>query len=201
VNSADWDERYARSEYLWTATVNRFVNDHLAALAPGTSIDLGAGEGRNAVWLAVRGWQVIAIDFSKVGLAKGRRLAADQGVADSIEFIHADVLTYEPAGSVDLVLLSYLQLASADQRTILGHAARWLRPGGTVFVIAHDRSNVHLGYGGPSSEEVCYDLDRTVAGLDGLDIAEATVVERDVDAPDGIRTARDTLVMATRPTR
>lgn len=85
MDSTAWDERYAGSECLWTTTVNRFVHDHRAGLAPGTVIDLGAGEGRNAVWLAQQGWRVIAVDFSEAGLAKGRRLAVVRDVADLID--------------------------------------------------------------------------------------------------------------------
>ena len=199
MRSTDWDERYAGSEYVWTVTVNRFVEEHLGGLEPGTAIDLGAGEGRNAVWLAQQGWHVIAVDFSESGLAKGHRLAGDHDVASSIEFVRADATTYEPATPVDLVVLSYLQLPSAEQRTVLGHVATWLSPGGTVFVIAHDRSNVEHGYGGPPSEEVCYDVARTAAALVGLDITTAKVAERHVDTADGTRTALDTLVIATRP--
>ncbi|MFV2062576.1 MAG: class I SAM-dependent methyltransferase [Chloroflexota bacterium] len=199
MRSTDWDERYASSEYVWTVSVNQFVAEHLAGLKAATAIDLGAGEGRNAVWLAQRGWRVIAVDFSETGLAKGRRLADDHDVADLIEFVRADALTYEPASPVDLVVLSYLQLPIREQQAVLGQAATWLRSGGTVFVIAHDRRNVDNGYGGPSSQAVCYDVDRTVAALVGLDVAKAEVAERRVDTPEGVRTALDTLVIATRP--
>ena len=151
MDSSSWDERYAGHEYLWEVAPNRFVEKHLASLPPGTAIDLGAGEGRNTVWLAQQGWQVTAVDFSGVGLAKARQLAADHGVASSVETVLADVLDYEPVRSVDLLVIAYLQLPAPDVRTILGHAATWLKPGGTLLIVAHDRSNVALGHGGPST--------------------------------------------------
>lgn len=199
MDSTGWDERYAGSEYVWTVKVNQFVERHLADLAAGTAIDLGVGEGRNSVWLAKRGWRVIGVDFSETGLDKGRRLAADHHVADAVEFVCADATTWQAIERVDLVVLSYLQLPSAEQRTVLEHAATWLKPGGTLFVIAHDRGNVDHGYGGPPAEEVCYDVDRTVASLGGLEIVTAAVAERYVDTSDGERTALDTLVIARRP--
>ena len=199
MDSTGWDERYAGSDYVWTVRVNQFVERHLADLAAGAAIDLGAGEGRNAVWLAQRGWRVTAVDFSQTGLDKGRRLAADHDVASAIDFVRADATTWQASEPVDLVVLSYLQLPIAEQRTALEHAAGWVSPGGAVFVIAHDRTNVENGYGGPPSEEVCYDLDRTVAALDGLEMVTAEVAERHVDTADGERIALDTLVFARRP--
>jgi SAM-dependent methyltransferase len=199
MDSTAWDERYAEREYVWSAEPNRFVEEHLAALAPGRAIDLGAGEGRNTVWLAGRGWRVTAVDFSEVGLAKCRRLAGDHRVAHLVETVRADITRYEPEEPVDLVLIVYLQVPAPEQVAILGRAAAWLRPGGTLFVVAHDVSNVEHGHGGPSRTEVCYDVDRTVAALDGLEIARAETAEREVETPEGQRTALDTLVIATRP--
>lgn len=199
MDSDSWDERYAGSDYVWTVTANQFVERHLAVLSPGSAIDLGAGEGRNAVWLARLGWQVTAVDFSEAGLDKGRRLAADHDVAGAIDFVRADATTWEPTEPVDLVVVSYLQLPEAGQVTVLEHAARWVVPGGTVFVIAHDRTNVADGHGGPPSEAVCYDVDRTVAALAGLDVTTAEIAERRVDTPDGTKVALDTLVIAGRP--
>ena len=105
----------------------------------------------------------------------------------------------DPDEPVDLVILSYLQLPSEQRRVVLEHAATWLAPGGTVLVIAHDRSNVEHGYGGPPTAEVCYTVDDTVAALSELDITTAEVAERHVDTADGTKTALDTLVIAQRP--
>jgi 2-polyprenyl-3-methyl-5-hydroxy-6-metoxy-1,4-benzoquinol methylase len=197
MDSTQWDARYSTSELIWTGRANQFVEANLADLEPGTAIDLGAGEGRNSVWLASRGWTVTAVDFSRVGLDKAEALAAEHGV--EITTACADATAWRPDEPVDLVVLSYLQLPADQQRVVLEHAASWLAPGGTLFVIAHDRSNVEHGYGGPPSEEVCYSVDRTVAALGGLEVTRAEVAERHVDTPDGTRTALDTLVIARRP--
>ncbi len=189
-----WNERYQASEFVWTDRPNQFVETHLADLPPGTAVDLGSGEGRNAVWLAAKGWYVTAVDFSSAGLAKARRLASASDVV--VDFVEADALVYEPSDPVDLVLISYLQVDEYDQRTLLERARSWLTPGGTLFVIAHDRSNVEHGYGGPSSREVCYTPESTVEALDGLQIEIAEVVERTVTNDEGTHTALDTLVLA-----
>ena len=197
MDSTGWNERYSTSELIWTGRANQFVEQHLADLPPGLAIDLGAGEGRNAVWLAQRGWTVTAVDFSQVGLDKAKRLADDHDV--TIDTVCADATTWEPDAPADLVVLSYLQLPAPGRSTVLAHARTWLRPGATLFVIAHDRSNVAHGYGGPPSVEVCYALDETVRALDGLEVTVAEVAERTVSTADGDRIALDTLVIATNP--
>lgn len=197
VDADAWDQRYDGRDYVWTVTVNRFVEAELAELTAGTAIDLGAGEGRNAVWLAQQGWAVTAVDFSAVGLDKARRLAGDHGV--ELTTVVADATAWEPSQPVDLVLVAYLQLPPDARRTVLDHTRRWLRPGGRVVVIAHDRSNVADGYGGPPDPDVCYTVEETVAALDGLRVERGEVVRRPVDTEHGERVALDTLVVAVRP--
>ena len=76
MDARAWDERYAASELVWSATPNRFVEAELAELAPGRAVDLAAGEGRNALWLADRGWHVTAVDFSLAGARVGAQSAS-----------------------------------------------------------------------------------------------------------------------------
>jgi SAM-dependent methyltransferase len=194
-----WDERYSVREYIWNAGPNQFVERYLADLEPATAVDLAAGEGRNAVWLAEQGWTVAAVDFSPVGLRKAAQLAADRDVTDRVTTIEADALTYEPAQPVDLVVMAYLQIPLEQRRVALTHAATWLAPGGRLVVIAHDRTNVDAGYGGPSDPDHCYDLAETVAALAGLEMLTAEVAQRHVETEEGPRTALDTLVIARRP--
>ncbi|RLE23483.1 MAG: class I SAM-dependent methyltransferase [Actinobacteria bacterium] len=197
MDSSGWDKRYSTKDLVWTGRANQFVEQHLADIEPGSAIDLGAGEGRNSVWLAKRGWKVTAVDFSQVGLDKALQLAADNDVEISIEC--ADATTFEAPDDVDLVILSYLQVGQEDQQKILEHAATWLRPGGTLFVIAHDRSNITDGYGGPPVPEVCYTVAETTDAIEGLEVSTAEVAERQVETGEGTRTALDTLVIARRP--
>jgi hypothetical protein len=116
-----------------------------------------------------------------------------------VALVNADALTWQPEEPVDLVVIAYLQLPPDEQRTALEHAATWLRPGGRVLVVAHDRSNVTHGHGGPPDPDRCYDLDATVAALTGLEVELAEVAERPVETDEGPRTALDTLVIARRP--
>ncbi len=198
MDQTAWDERYAGPELVWGAGPNCFVAQELAALPPGRAIDLGTGEGRNAIWLAERGFAVTAVDFSQVGLARAAGLAADRGV--SVDWVHADLLDYQPtAGGYDLALVAYIQLP-ADRLTALARtAASALAPGGTLLAVGHDRDNLTRGHGGPKDASVLWTAATVTAGLGGLTVQQAGPVARTVASPDGERTAIDTLVRATRP--
>src|ERR1700759_3663673 len=141
MDQAAWDERYAGPELVWGSGPNCFVAEELAALAPGRAIDLGTGEGRNAIWLAERGFTVTAVDFSQVGLARAAGLAAGRGV--SVDWVHADLLDYRPtAGGYHRVLGASTQWP-ADRLTALARtAASALAPGGTLLAVGHDRDNL-----------------------------------------------------------
>jgi len=179
---------------------NLFVAAELDGLRPGRALDLAAGEGRNSVWLAEQGWRVTAVDFSRVGLDKGRELSAAHGVAaGQVDWICADLSAYTPSrSSFDLVLIAYLQVGAALRGRVLAGAAAALAPGGTLLVVGHDLVNLTEGTGGPSSPEVLYTPEAITAALPGLRIHRAERVRRCVER-DGVRsTAVDTLVRAER---
>jgi SAM-dependent methyltransferase len=193
-----WDERYASSELIWTATPNRFLVAEVAGLAPGRALDFACGEGRNAVWLATQGWDVTGVDFSSGGLDKARQLAHERGVA--VEWILADVTTYRPPSAVfDLVVVLYLQLAAEPLAMALDHAVSALAPGGTLVVVGHDVANLTDGSGGPQDPTVLYTPDQVVSSLDGLTIDKAERVRRPVQTDRGTIDAIDALVRADRP--
>lgn len=197
MEADDWDARYAEQDLLWSAEANRFVIEHLSDLRPGTAIDLAAGEGRNAIWLAGRGWTVTAVDFSPVALAKARRLADHHEV--DVDWVVADLTTFAPPpGGFDLVLVAYLQLPAPELAGVLERAAAAVAPGGTFLLVAHDRRNLTDGVGGPQHPAVLTRADEVVPHLTGLTVAEAGEVERPVETEEGPRTAIDTLVLAHR---
>jgi SAM-dependent methyltransferase len=156
-------------------------------------LDVGAGEGRNAIWLAHRGWQVTAVDFSAVGLEKGRRLAETSRAA--VDWVHADLREYQPeASAFQLVLVAYLQLREADLDGVLHRAAAALAPGGVLLVVGHDVTNLTEGTGGPPDPAVLYTPESIVRPLSELTVLRAERVRR----PAGAGEAVDTLVRAVR---
>jgi len=197
MDSQEWDQRYAGTELVWTAEPNRFAVSELQDLAPGRALDVAAGEGRNAVWLASRGWQVTAVDFSAAGLDKGRRLAEARGVA--VDWVRADVRDYQPeAASFQLVLVAYLQLREAELDGVLRRAVTALASGGALLVVGHDLTNLTEGTGGPPDPAVLYTPESITRSLRGLTVLRAGRVRRPVATADGHREAVDTLVRAIR---
>ncbi|HEU5301116.1 MAG TPA: class I SAM-dependent methyltransferase [Acidimicrobiia bacterium] len=196
-----WDERYGGTDLVWSATPNQFLAAEAADLAAGRALDVACGEGRNALWLAGRGWQVTAVDFSEAGIATGRRRAAEAGV--DVDWVVADVVEWEPEpAAFDLAVIAYLQLPAASLRRVISHAVGALGPGGTLVAVGHDRTNLVDGHGGPQDPDVLWTVDEIVEaiGASGIEatVEQGAVVERRVTTDDGERVALDTLVRATR---
>ena len=198
MDQGQWDELYASTELVWTAEANRFVVEELAGLATGRALDLGTGEGRNAIWLAERGWQVTAVDFSAVGLAKAAELAARRGVT-GVRWVEADLREYQPGpAAYDLVLLAYVHLPPDEFAALLQRAASALAPDGTLLVVGHDVDNIAHGHGGPQDPRILHRVQDVVAALPGLAIQRAEQARRPVLTGDGERAAIDSVVRAQR---
>lgn len=187
-----WDERYRAADRLWSATPNVFVADRLADSEPGVGLDLASGEGRNATWLAERGWDMTAVDFSSVALDRGRALS------DRVHFIEADALSWEPDRTFDLVLIAYLQIEAEPLSELVARARAWLDEGGELFMVGHDISNLDEGVGGPQVPELLWDLDLMLEWLGDLRLIEGGVFPRPVEVDADVRHAFDTLIRARR---
>lgn len=185
-----WDERYRSAGLLWSAGPNKFVAERLEDEPPGVGIDLASGEGRNAIWLASKGWKMTAVDFSSVALDRGREMSDG-----NVEFVEANVLDWEPTEKVDLVLIAYLHIEAEFLSDIVRRAAGWLSPGGQLFMVGHDVTNIDEGIGGPQVPEILWDLDLLVEWVGPLlDIVEGGIVKRPVEVDGEVYYARDTLV-------
>ncbi len=181
MDAGAWDTRYAAAEQVWSLEPNQFVAAELTDLPPGAAVDLACGEGRNAIWLARHGWAVTAVDFSEVAVERGRRLAGDLPV----DWRVGDALTVD-LPQVDLAVLAYLQLPAGERREAVRRAFDALRPGGTLFVVAHDSTNLTEGTGGPQDPAVLYTAEDVLADLSGrpFDVVRAERVARTVTQDD-----------------
>ena len=199
MDARTWDERYRETELMWSAGPNGFVEEICAGFEPGRSIDLAAGEGRNALWLAELGWDSTAVDFSAVAIDKARAIADRRSIEITTEV--ADLTSYTPnPGTYDLVLIAYLQLPADQLDPVMGRAAAAVAPGGHFVMVSHDLDNLDHGYGGPPQREVLTTPDQVVAAIgDTLTVERAETADRHVQSPDGDRVARDTVVVAHRP--
>ncbi|MQY10481.1 hypothetical protein SRB5_05890 [Streptomyces sp. RB5] len=205
MDSRDWDDRYAAADLVWGGTPNRWVAQETGELPLGRALDVAAGEGRNSIWLADRGWRVTAVDFSAVALDRGRKLAAAQApqAAGRITWVCEDVLAYTPEKEAyDLVVLCYLQLPAAERATVLRAAAAGLAPGGSLLVVGHDTTNLTEGTGGPQDARVLFTPADVLDDLAQarLDTVRADQVRRPVERADGTTAdAIDALVLLRRP--
>jgi SAM-dependent methyltransferase len=200
MDAREWNQRYAEKELVWSATPNQFVAAELADLPPGRAVDLAAGEGRNALWLAGRGWDVTAVDFAQAGLDKGRAVERTVATDHPVTWVCADVLAWEPDGAYDLTVLAYLQLPADERRAACRRALAALRPGGTFFLVAHDTTNLTEGTGGPQDASVLMTAEDVLADLADADLEVVTAgrFARPVAADGATLTAYDAVVRAVR---
>ena len=156
--SAFWDQRYAEPGYKYGTAPNAFLQQQAALLAPRSRVLVpGDGEGRNSVWLAQQGHQVLAMDSSAVGLAKAQALAAERGVA--LQTLHADLADWLPApGSADAVVLVFVHLPPALRRRAHQHLADALAPGGWLLLECFHPGQLGRPSGGPKDLAMLADL-------------------------------------------
>ena len=197
MQRGDWNRKHGEGGLLFGAEPNRFLVAEVGELPPGRALDLACGSGRNAVWLAARGWAVTGVDFSAVALEQANALAAKRGV--EVEWLEGDLLEWEPPeDAYDLIVVLYLQVPADERRRILGRAAPAVAPGGTLLVVGHDLENLNRGYGGPKDARVLFTPDEVANELPGLEIEKAERVLRPVETEDGEVQAIDALVRARR---
>ena len=144
AQAAEWDARYSdRAEAMWSGRPNGRLVAEVADLIPGRALDVGCGEGADAIWLARRGWTVTAIDISDVATRRAREAAERAGVA--VEWVCGDALgTPFPARSFDLVSMQYPALPRAAGDAAVRALLDTVRPGGLLLAVYHDLDDDHL---------------------------------------------------------
>lgn len=194
-----WDQRFLDAGgHPFGIEPNATVAEVVAPLPPGDALDLGAGDGRNALWLADRGWRVTAVDISEVALEHMHEAAWGRGW--DLTTVHVDLRDWmPPEDTFDLVLLSFIHLEQPARGRLHAAAAAALRAGGHLVLVAHDRSNLAAGFGGPQDEAVLPVVGEVTAELAGLRIDRAEVIERRPEHAD--RPALDLVVVAGRDDR
>ncbi len=192
-----WDERHSAGDFEG-AGPNPTLVAGVAGFEPGSVLELAAGSGTNAVWLAQQGWRVTAVDWSPVGLANGRAKADQAGV--EVEWLERDLFSWSaPARSFDLVVIVYLHLPPDERRRVYAHAAAAVAPGGRMLVIGHDRLHGAEGQGGPDPARL-FTADEMARDLRAADpdlVVERAEVLRRVPLPG--RGPIDALLVLRRP--
>ncbi|MFV0427054.1 MAG: SAM-dependent methyltransferase [Beutenbergiaceae bacterium] len=133
-----WESRYAQSDRMWSGRVNPTTADVISTLRPGRALDLGCGEGGDAVWMAEQGWRVSAVDLSETAVARGEQVATARGLGSLITWVVADAQTWQPDGTFDLVVASFFHSEVALERTqTLVRLASRIEPGGHLLLVSH----------------------------------------------------------------
>ena len=150
-SQAEWNARYLESEQIWSGNPNVALVREISGLAPGRALDLGCGEGADAIWLAQQGWEVTGVDISTVALDRARQHAAVAGVV--VDFALDDLA--ESPGTFDLVTSFFLHVPEATLREhTLRVAADSVAPGGTLLVVGHSGTSGHTHLRLETAEEV-----------------------------------------------
>jgi chemotaxis protein methyltransferase CheR len=133
-----WEQFYGDSEQTWSGRVNARLIEEASGLSPGRALDLGSGEGADAVWLAEHGWQVVAVDVSAIALDRARAAAAQRNLLSNIDFERHDLPESFPAGRYDLVSAQFLHSpVHLDREAVLRRAADAVAVGGTLLIVDH----------------------------------------------------------------
>lgn len=173
-----WDARFGGEGFAYGVEPNGLLVESVGHLpAGGHVVSLGEGEGRNAVFLAGRGFRVTAIDGSEVGLAKARGLAAERGVA--IETVHGDLTTLA-LPEADAFVSVFCHLPSAERRAL--HARAWarLRKGGVFVIVAYRPEQIAFGTGGPKDRDMLPSLADLRGDFEGGEVVVGEELEREV---------------------
>lgn len=196
---AEWDERYSTAaERIWSGNPNPVLVTETADLPPGTALDVGCGEGADALWLAARGWVVTGTDISAVALKR----AAAQGEKLGLEatWLQADLLHDPlPSDAYDLVTAHYMHLPSAERRLLYARLADAVKPGGTLLLVGHHPSDVHTSAHRPNLPDMFFTAEELAAELAAgrWEVLLTDARARQTKDPDGHElTIRDTVLLA-----
>lgn len=197
MDAADWDRKYDGRELVYGEPPNATLVEVATNLERGRALDLASGQGRNAIWLATRGWTVDAVDFSSVALTRASRVAdsAPQSVRNRLTWIHADVTELATQPNYDLVLMLYLHLPPKARRKAVAAAISALKPEGILMILGHHTSNIEAGVGGPEDIEILYTPEDLMSDIDSR-LTVVTAENRYRHVSGG--TAIDAVLLASR---
>jgi SAM-dependent methyltransferase len=202
-----WDTKYSERKALWSGHANPVLRDVAARLEPGTALDVGCGEGGDAVWLAERGWTVVGIDLSAVALERGAVAAAERGVGERCTWVAGDVTLGNVAtgirtdGGFDLVTSHYLQEPPEVRAAAWLAEAQLTAPGGVLLIVGHHPQDEFPAGRGPRDPFVLFAPDEVAGALSavpGLKVETREMRERSAEGPEGPITRRDTVVVVRR---
>lgn len=190
-----WDDRYRSADQVWSGQPNPQLVTQAAGLAPGDALEVGSGEGADAIWLASQGWRVTAVDISAVALDRAAGHAAARGdkIAGRISWRQADLFTWDPGlEQFDLVSAQFMYLPEAELESLHRRLAAAVRPGGTLLIVLHHPDSLHAGHDAGAGSH---------AGADSGGSPDAPAVAGSGDGLASTATGRALLALAAEPQR
>lgn len=196
-----WEGLYRERDQVWSGRPNAALVDLVADLEPGRALDLGSGEGADAIWLAEAGWHVTAVDISALAISRARQAATERAVsAERIEWVAADLGSWRPTGEYALVTASFLHSpVGFDRAATLRRALEVVAVNGHFLLVGH----AEMPAGSRHPEHELPSLEQELAELDvdrsGCTVVVAEVRERSGTTPDGEKTTfRDNVILLRR---
>ncbi len=203
---ARWNERYLARPRVWSGAPNPVLVAQAAALDPGRALDIGCGEGADALWLAERGWHVLGIDVADVAIDRAREEALSRtapggpGLAGSAEFRRADLREWVPESrAFDLVMAFFVHLPVDERDLVFTRLAAAVAPGGTLLLVGHAVSDATSGVGRPSAHLLVDESD-LVPYAAGFTAVQSSTRAREVEGPSETDplTVHDVVLVARR---
>ncbi|KAA1419648.1 class I SAM-dependent methyltransferase [Nocardioides humilatus] len=206
-----WDERYGGSDRVWSGRPNRRLVEQTADLTPGHALDVGCGEGADAIWLAEQGWEVTAVDVSRVALDRTAEHAIERKVDHRVRVGEYDVLSGHPprhprrSHGFDLVSAHFMHVPRDDFDGVYSRLAAAVAPEGRLLVVAHHPHDVDSGARRPHGPGLLFPPEQLLAtlGLEGgstdtWEVEVAEVQDREQETEEGPMPVRDTVVRLRR---
>lgn len=195
-----WNAFYTEHEQIWSGKPNAAMVDEVSGLTPGRALDLGCGEGADAIWLAQQGWTVTAVDISTVALSRAARHAKAAGVAERIDWQQHELGRTFPDGEFDLVSAQFLHspvAVAGEREAILASAAAAVGPGGRLLVVGHAGwpswvEEPPIDFRFPANSDV---LDALAAGPGEWAVETDEVLTRELTGPAGEAGTREDSVL------
>ena len=195
MTAAQWDARYRAAPELWTKEPNAELVQFAGGLEPGRALDVGAGDGRNAIWLATQGWAVTAIDLSTVALERAAERAAARGA--QLECVVADWREHDFGDDAfELVVVSFMHPQPDEREALFGRVARALVPGGHLFTVGVLLAD--HGRRGPPDAERLYTIERVCDALRGFDVLRCEEHGYEQEHSSGRRQVTDVVAIGRR---
>ncbi len=203
-DQAFWDDRYRSQNRVWSGNPNPQLVSLAPDLMPGAALDVGSGEGADAIWLAERGWRVTAVDISAVALERSSVRAAEIGadMAGRIDWLRQDLTEWAPEpATFDLVSAQFMHLPKDAREAMFGRLAAAVTPGGCLLIVGHDPSDLQTTMPRPQLPDLFFTASEVAESLDPLDwdvlVCEARA--RQVSDPDDhLVTIHDAVLLARR---